>query len=96
MCASKWSEVITPGYKITVDESLFAWYGRGGDLGGMPAVMKIKGKPKEVGCEVKTLADVQSGVMINQEINEGRKAMKEAVAVRVWCRNCYNTPALAW
>lgn len=31
MCASKWNEVLTPGYKMTVDESMFAWYGRGGD-----------------------------------------------------------------
>ena len=44
MCTSKWNEVLTPGYKITVDESMFAWYGRGAILGGMPAVMKNKKK----------------------------------------------------
>ena len=77
LCASKWNDILTPGYKMTVDESMFAWYGRGSALGGMPAVMKIKRKPKGVGCEVKTLADVASGVMINLEINEGKEAMKE-------------------
>ena len=39
----------------------------------MPAVMKIKQKPKSVGCEVKTLADVLSGMMINLEINKGKE-----------------------
>ena len=77
MCASKWVDVLTPGYKMTVDESMFAWDGRGGTLGGMPTVMKIKRKPKGVGCEVKTLADVASGIMVNLEINEGKEAMKE-------------------
>ena len=77
MCASKWREMITPGYKITVDESMFAWYGRNGALGGMSAVIKIKRKPKGVGCEVKTIADALSGVMINLEINEGKDIMKE-------------------
>ena len=77
MCTSKWIDVLTPGYKMTVDESMFAWYGRGGTLGGMPTVMKIKRKPKGVGCEVKTLADVASGIMVNLEINEGKEAMKE-------------------
>ena len=43
----------------------------------MPAVMKIMRKPKGVGCEVKTIADVASGIMINLEINEGKEAMKE-------------------
>ena len=41
-CASKWIDVLAAGYKMTVDESMFAWYGRGGILGGMPTVMKIK------------------------------------------------------
>ena len=30
MCVSKWNEVFTPGYKMKVDESMFAWYGRTG------------------------------------------------------------------
>ncbi|KAG8246074.1 hypothetical protein J6590_093058 [Homalodisca vitripennis] len=38
--------------KLTVDESTFAWYGKGNYReNGMPAVMKIKRKPKGVGCE---------------------------------------------
>ena len=30
MCVSKRNEVHTPGYKMTVDESMFACYGRPG------------------------------------------------------------------
>ena len=49
MCNLKWQTSIRPGHKLTVDESMFAWYGRGGDIGGMPTVIKIKRKPKGVG-----------------------------------------------
>lgn len=79
MTTSKWNDIFTPGYKITVDESMFAWYGKGlnRERGGMPAVIKIKRKPKGVGCECKTIADVQSGIMIGMEINEGKDAMQQ-------------------
>lgn len=78
LCNEKWATMISPGYKITVDESMFAWYGRGSyEENGMPAVMKIKRKPKGVGCEVKTAADSGSRIMIQMEINEGKEAMKD-------------------
>lgn len=78
MTISKWRDVFTPGYKITVDESMLAWYGKGlCNEGGMPAVIKTKRKPKGVGCEAKTVADVLSGIMIGIEINEGKMAMQE-------------------
>ncbi|XP_051167804.1 uncharacterized protein LOC127285709 [Leptopilina boulardi] len=80
MTVSKCRDVFSPGYKITVDESMFAWYGKGlhgTKEGGMPAVIKIKRKPKGVGCECKTLADVQTGIMIGIEINEGKEVMKD-------------------
>ena len=51
MCTTKWNVVFTPGYKITVDESMFAWYRRGSILGGMLAVMKIKKSPKVLGVK---------------------------------------------
>ena len=77
MCTSKWMHVLTPGYKMTVDESMFAWYGRGVALGGMLTLMKIKRKPKGIGCEVKTLTDVDSGIMVNLEINKAKEKMKK-------------------
>lgn len=79
MSVNKWQDVFTPGYKITVDESMFAWYGKGlhGEKDGMPSVIKIARKPKGVGCECKTVADVQSGVMIGLEINEGKNVMSQ-------------------
>lgn len=78
MTISKY-DVFTPGYKLTVVESMFAWYGKGfyKKDGGMPAVIKIERKPKGVGCECKTIADVVSGKMIGLEINEGKAAIQE-------------------
>jgi len=73
MTTSKWQSIFTPGYKLTVDESMFAWYGKGQYVeGGMPAVIKIKRKPKGVGCECKTISDVLSAIMIGLEVNEGK------------------------
>ncbi|KAJ3618142.1 hypothetical protein MTP99_006168 [Tenebrio molitor] len=79
MTTAKWRDIFTPGYKLTIDESMFAWYGKGlhNEKDGLPAVIKIKRKPKGIGCECKTLADVQSGVMIAIEINEGKTAMQQ-------------------
>lgn len=76
MTVSQWREVFSPGFKLTVDESMFAWYGKGNnDPDGMPAVIKIKRKPKGVGCEVKTICDSVSKIMIGMEINEGKDIM---------------------
>ena len=47
-----------PGYKITDDESLFSWYGKGDCSGGMPRVIKNRRKLEGIGCEAKTVADV--------------------------------------
>ena len=80
MCASKWNKVLTPGYEMMADESMFAWYGRGGALSSMAAVMETKRMSKGVGSEVKTTADVATGI-INLEINEGKEAMK---AMKRW------------
>ena len=55
-----WVDAIKPGFKLTVDESMFAWYGKGDTQGGMPKVIKIRRKPKCVGCEAKTIADALS------------------------------------
>lgn len=83
MVNDKLADTIRPGSKITVDESMFAWYGRGAYFkDGMPAVMKIKRKPKGVGCEVKTACDSNTKIMIRLEINEG----KEAMSTKKWQR----------
>lgn len=62
---------------MCADESMFAWYGRGNydAENGMPAVMKIKRKPKGIGCEAKTLADADSNIMIRIKLNEGKDLM---------------------
>ena len=52
---------------------MFAWYGKGDRPGGLPRVIKIKRKPKGVGCEAKTIADALSGIMIGIELNEGKQ-----------------------
>lgn len=73
----KWPSIMTPGYKLTCDESMFAWYRKGAHEAGMPAVIKIKRKPKGVGCEMKTLADAHTRIMLQMEINEGKDSMQE-------------------
>lgn len=72
---SKIEKSIHPGYKLTADESMFAWYGKEEFENGMPNLMKIKRKPKGVGCEVKTLCDSRSKIMLRLEINEGKDKM---------------------
>ncbi|KAJ3641405.1 hypothetical protein Zmor_027915 [Zophobas morio] len=51
---------MTAGYKLTCDESTFSECGKGAHQNGMTAVIKIKRKPKGVGCEMKRLADAQT------------------------------------
>ena len=41
-CNQAWVDAIKPGFKLTVDESKFAWYGKGDTQGGMPKVIKIR------------------------------------------------------
>ena len=43
--------------------------------GGLPKVMKMKRKPKGVGCAAKTVSDALFGLMIGVEINEGKTSM---------------------
>lgn len=75
MLHRKWATTISPGHKLTVDESMFPWYGRNKYQGGMPNVMKIKRKPKGVGCKVRTLCDTKSNIILRMEINEGKEIM---------------------
>ncbi len=72
----RWFNMIHPGYKITIDESLFQWYGKGGYCkDGTPAVMKIHRKLRGVGCEVKNATDSVTNIMISVKVNEGNDTM---------------------
>ncbi|CAG4949359.1 unnamed protein product [Parnassius apollo] len=83
MVNNKLKDTIRPSAKITVDESMFGWYGIGAYFKDyMPAVMKIKRKPKGVGCEVKTACDSNTNIMMRLEINED----KEAMSTKKWQR----------
>ncbi len=62
-------QVFRPGAYLTEDESMFQWWG--GVLKGkntIPHSTNMPRKPADEGCEVKTLADTQSGVMMSVEV----------------------------
>ena len=59
------------GWCAVVDETMFAWRGKGGP-GGMPHVSHVPRKPEDLGCELKTVCDGTSGVMMFMEIQEGQ------------------------
>ncbi|CAG4980648.1 unnamed protein product [Parnassius apollo] len=85
----KLKDIIHPGAKISIDESMFAWYERGAYVkDGMPAVMTIKRKPKGVGCEVKTACDSNTNIMMRLEIKEGKEAMSTKKWQGIWRWNC--------
>jgi hypothetical protein len=70
-------EVLRPGEKVTVDECMSSWRGKEfyESAFAMPHKTKIMRKPKGVGCEIKSAADVDTGIMIRLEILEGRDIM---------------------
>jgi hypothetical protein len=53
---------------------MFAWRGKSG-TGGMPHLSHIPRKPEDLGCELKTLCDGTSGVMMHVEMQEGKVRM---------------------
>ena len=80
-------------------ESMFSWYGKGDCSGGMPSVIKIRRKPKGIGCKAKTVADIASGIMLGLELNEGKEAMAAKQASEQGATTSTNTQAdksLAW
>ena len=100
-CNTTWQEALRPGYKITVDESMFAWYGQGDRPGGLPrAGDQNKAYAKGIGCEAKTIADALSGIMIGIELNEGKRTeCKKALAFYSRSNNVHHSsayPAMAW
>jgi len=62
------------GWCSIIDETMFAWRGKSG-TGGMPHLSYIPRKPEDLGCELKTLCDGTSGVMMCMEIQEGKVRM---------------------
>ena len=62
------------GWSAVIDETMFAWRGKGG-AGGMPHLSYIPRKPEDLGCELKTVCDGTSGVMMYMEIQEGKLRM---------------------
>lgn len=62
-----------PGYRLTVDKSVFACYGKEDHPEGLARVIKIKPKPK--GVKAKTIGDGLSGIMFGITVNECKDAM---------------------
>jgi hypothetical protein len=67
-------KIIKPGRELIIDESMSWWTGKDGEIyyGGMPHKSYVKRKPKPNGCELKSCADVASGVMLFLEIQKGK------------------------
>ena len=62
-------QVFSPGWKICVDESMWAWLGREGrHPDELPHAQKVKRKPRGVGLEVKNAACVFSHIIFLMEI----------------------------
>jgi hypothetical protein len=71
------------GWSAVIDETMFAWRGKGG-TGGMPHLSHVPRKPEDLGCELKTACDGTSGVMMHVETQEGKLRM----ARKQWHQEC--------
>ena len=69
---------VTLGQYITADECMSAWVATSGEyrIDGIPNLTKIARKPQGVGCELKSIADPFSGIIMHLEIQEGKYAMR--------------------
>ena len=58
-----------PGTYIVVDESIFRWYGHGGDWinWGLPHYVDMDRKP-DSGCEIQNSCDVETGIMLRLKV----------------------------
>jgi hypothetical protein len=71
-------KIVEPGSYVCVDESMVLWNGADEtSRSGMPHVTIILRKPEPIGCELKTLADGESRIMLAVELQEGKEAMRE-------------------
>lgn len=67
-----------PGSKLCVDESRFSWRGRDQDIadGGAPFVSHEKRKPDNLAIEVKNVADVETGILLQLEFVSNKYEMR--------------------
>jgi hypothetical protein len=59
------------GWLIVIDELMSSWRGT-----SMPHLSFIPRKPEPLGCEMKCVADADTGIMLFLEIQESKEAMK--------------------
>jgi hypothetical protein len=75
------ASVVIPGIFLCIDECMSMWKGLDGKIAGifgLPHKTKIARKPEGVGAEMKTLACVETGLIIKADLMEGveRNAQK--------------------
>lgn len=70
-CREHFVASVTPGWLLTLDESMVKWVGR-----GMPGQMVVPRKPTPFGLEIHTLCCSISGILVNFEVYEGKEAME--------------------
>ncbi|KAK7235989.1 hypothetical protein SO694_00062112 [Aureococcus anophagefferens] len=83
-CASSWAPSTTswahasrPASTSGVDESMSAWKGLDAKADdGMAHVQKIARKPKGVGAEIMGVSDVETGILMQIELVEGRHSKR--------------------
>ena len=63
-----------PGWALVPDETMIPWKGNAGP-GGIPHISFIKRKPEPLGCELKTVCDASTGLMLQVELQEGKERM---------------------
>ena len=69
-------QVIDPSCILVEDELMSSWISRKQyrTIDGIPHLTKIIRKPKEIGTEIKCLADGVVGIMLRLEICQGKEA----------------------
>ncbi len=69
----------TPSGKLCIDESFSKWSGLGGFWlnKGLPHYISMERKPVDC-CEIQTLADARSRVMMQMKLVKGKQAKEEA------------------
>lgn len=67
--------VFTPGWLLSMDESMSAWRGKQGEknISKIPNMSWVPRKPEPMGAELKTTACALSGMLIFVEICKGKK-----------------------
>jgi hypothetical protein len=91
------NQCVSPGLFITEDESGSWWYGKNAKKlpaflqdGACPHVTYMKKKPKKHFVEFKNICDVDSGIMLQLELQEGGDVMSNKAYSRAYA------PHVAW